>query len=159
MRTLDLTPLSRSIIGFDRMFDMLGNPWPGEGETHYPPYNIEKLGPDAYRIQLAVAGFAPDELTVTAEHNSLTVTGRKVAPKDAEGTEEEGRYLHQGIANRAFERRFTLADVIKVTGASLENGLLSIDLVREVPEAMKPRVVPITVAAADGRKVIEHAAA
>src|SRR5207248_2229981 len=107
----------------------------------YPPYDIEKTGEDSYRLTMAVAGFAQDELDITVHENTLTVTGK--AQKKAQKEEANGRYLHRGIARRAFERRFSLADHLKVTGASLDNGLLHVDLVREVPEAMKPRTIKI----------------
>ena len=109
----------------------------GEGDA-YPPYNIEKVGEDAYRLTMAVAGFSRDEIEMVVQENTLFITGK------AQKEDENGRYLHRGIARRAFERRFSLADHIKVTGASLDNGLLHVDLVREVPEAMKPRTIKIT---------------
>lgn len=135
--TIDFSPLWRTGIGFDRMLDLLDNVASFEPSDHYPPYNIEKTGEDAYRVTLAVAGFAPDELTVTAQPNLLLVAGRK-----AEG--QAGEFLHHGIATRPFERQFRLADYVKVASARLENGLLTVDLVREVPEAMKPRRIEIT---------------
>ena len=138
LRNFDFAPLSRSTIGFDRtmrLFDdatrMVDN-----GESSYPPYNIEKTGEDSYRITMAVAGFGESALSITQQANALLIAGRKQG-------EEDGPYLHRGLAARAFNRRFDLADFIKVTGASLVNGLLSIDLVREVPEAMKPRSITI----------------
>jgi molecular chaperone IbpA len=137
MRSVDFAPLSRSTIGFDRMLQLFEDATRlGEGETSYPPYNIEKLADDSYRITMAVAGFSESDLSITQQANSLLVAGRKQG-------EESAHYLHQGLATRAFDRRFDLADFIKVTGASLANGLLAIDLVREVPEAMKPRSVNI----------------
>jgi molecular chaperone IbpA len=132
----DFAPLWRSGVGFDRLFDMLDQAGKWAPAENYPPYNIEKTGEDAYRITLAVAGFTPDELSITSHPNLLVVTGKK-----AEG--QGGSYLHQGIAGRAFERRFSLADHVKVTAARLENGLLIIELVRELPEEMKPRRIPI----------------
>ncbi len=138
--TLDLSPLLRSSIGFEnlsRLMDLASRAT--DGDTAYPPYNIEKLGEDSYRITMAVAGFAPSELDITVQENMLVVTGR--AAPEAEGAERH--YLHRGIAKRNFERRFQLADVIKVTGASFENGLLNIALVREVPEHKKPRKIEI----------------
>ncbi len=153
MRTTDLTPLLRATVGFDRMMNMLdAASGLDEGALSYPPYNIEKTGDDAYRITMAVAGFGEDDLDVTVKENSLVITGKK--PKaDA----EKVKYLHHGIATRAFERRFELADHIRVTGARLENGLLHVELVREVPEAMKPRSIPIEGGAR--KKVIEGQAA
>lgn len=138
MRAYDLSPLFRSTVGFDRLGRLLETAMTGDDAGNsYPPYNIEKLGDDAYRITMAVAGFAPEDLEITAQQNSLVVTGR--ARKDT----EEGQFLYRGIAGRAFERRFQLADYIKVSGASLLNGLLHVDLVREVPEAAKPRSIRI----------------
>jgi len=148
MRTYDFSPLYRSTVGFDRLFDLLDHA--GRGETNWPPYNIEKRGETEYRITMAVAGFASDELEVTAKEGALVVTGK------AQKEEEQGRYLHRGIARRAFERRFQLADHIRVAGASLDNGLLHVDLVREVPEALKPRKIEI---AAAKPQVIEQKAA
>jgi molecular chaperone IbpA len=141
MRTaFDFTPLLRSSIGFEnlnRLVDFATRVT--DADTAFPPYNIEKLGDDRYRITMAVAGFGREEIDITVQENSLIVSGRA-----AEETKTEGReYLHRGIAKRAFERRFQLADVIKVTGANFENGLLNIDLVREVPEHKKPRKVEI----------------
>ena len=136
MRGFDFTPFVRSTVGFDRVFNLLEDNLQLEQVNNYPPYNIEKTGSDSYRIEVAVAGFGPDELTITAQPNLLLVVGDKQQS-------EKGQYLHQGIAARAFERRFNLADHIKVTGAKLENGLLSVDLVREIPEAMKPRTIQI----------------
>ncbi len=136
MRTYDFAPLYRTAVGFDRMMDLLQHTLEMDPGENYPPYNIEKTDEDAYRITMAVAGFGPEDLTVTAESNTLTVAGRKSGGETA-------RYLHQGIGARAFEKRFDLADFIKVMGASLENGVLSIDLVREVPEEMKPRQIKI----------------
>ena len=136
MRSFDFSPLFRSTVGFDRLAALLDGADRLE-ETGYPPYNIEKTGADAYRVTMAVAGFKPDELSVVAQANSLTVSGKNQRDESPAG------YLHRGIAARSFERRFDLADHIKVTGAGLDNGLLSIDLVREVPEAMKPRTVRI----------------
>jgi molecular chaperone IbpA len=136
----DFSPLLRSSIGFEnlnRLFDMATRAT--EGDTAFPPYNIEKLGPDAYRITMAVAGFTRAELDLTVQENTLVVTGK--AADEAQPAERT--FLHRGIAKRAFERRFQLADVIKVTGASFEHGLLNIDLVREVPEHKKPRKVEI----------------
>lgn len=155
MRSTDLTPLLRATVGFDRMMNMLDTATrTDEGALSYPPYNIEKIGEDDYRIVMAVAGFGEDELDITVKENSLAVTGKKDKPED-----EAGSYLYRGIATRAFERRFDLADHIRVTGARIENGLLFIDLVREVPEAMKPRSIKIESRPASGRKVLEGKAA
>jgi molecular chaperone IbpA len=138
MRNFDFAPLSRSTIGFDRMMQLFEDATRlvDDGESSYPPYNIEKTGDDCYRITMAVAGFGEADLSVTQQANSLLVAGRKQG-------DENSQYLHHGLAARAFNRRFDLADFIKVSGASLVNGLLSIDLVREVPEAMKPRSITI----------------
>ena len=132
---VDLAPWSRSSIGFDRMFDMLENARRSERADNYPPYNIEKTSDDTYRITLAVAGFSPAELSITFQPNELIVAGKK--------DENSSRYLHRGIADRAFRRRFSLADYVRVAGANLNGGLLSIDLAREAPEAMKPRRIEI----------------
>lgn len=139
MRTVfDFSPYRRSTVGFDRLFDTLEAAASGNAGTNYPPYDIEKTGDDAYRITLAVAGFAEDEIELTAQQNQLIVAGEK-----AETGDNEGAFLHRGIANRSFERRFQLADHVRVTSAALTNGLLAIELVREVPEAMKPRKITI----------------
>jgi molecular chaperone IbpA len=136
MRQYDLPSLYRSTIGFDRLFSMLDQV---SGETHtYPPYNIERVGENAYRLTVAAAGFSADDLAIEVKENALTLKGEK----KVEG-EPKTEMVYQGIAARAFERRFQLADFVQVTGASLENGLLHIDLVREVPEAKKPRQIPI----------------
>jgi molecular chaperone IbpA len=138
MQGFDFSPLFRSTIGFDRLTRLVDAATRVDSASiAYPPYNIEKTGEDAYRLTMAVAGFSPDELEITAQENTLLVSGK--AKKD----ENENRYLHRGIARRAFERRFSLADHIKVIGASLVNGMLHIDLVHEVPEAAKPRKVRI----------------
>ena len=139
MRTFDFTPLLRSSVGFENLNRLVEFAARGETAETFPPYNIEKAGEDAYRIQLAVAGFSRDELDITAQDNNLIVTGRAVEADEGDKRE----YLHKGIAKRAFERRFQLADTIRVTGASFENGLLNIELVREVPEHKKPRKVEI----------------
>ena len=136
MRTFDLTPLLRSSIGFENLSRLAEFAARGDEGGGYPPYNIEKTGENAYRIQMAVAGFAESELDITVQENTLTVTG-----KTAETENGDRQFLHRGIAKRAFERRFQLADVIKVTGATYEHGLLNIDLVREIPEEKKPRKV------------------
>ncbi len=156
MRNYDLTPLLRATVGFDRMFNLLDTATRlDERAPSYPPYNIEKTGEDAYRIVMAVAGFCDADLEVTAQENSLVVTGRK----DKAEAEAEASYLHRGIATRTFERRFDLADHIRVTGARIENGLLHIELVRELPEAMKPRSIAIETVAPKPAKVIEDQAA
>jgi molecular chaperone IbpA len=135
MRTFDPTPLWRSTVGFDRLFDLMDQStrW---SEDHYPPYNIERTGEDHYAITLALAGFTPDEVSITAEQNVLTVEG-------SQGQKSDGEYLYQGISARPFRRVFNLADYVQVKGASFEQGLLKIELVREVPEAMKPRKIAI----------------
>lgn len=138
MRHFDLSPLYRSTVGFDRLFSLLDQASSNDAAPSYPPYNIERTAENAYRITIAVAGFGEADLAIESKENTLSVKGEKKA-------EEEGKreVLHQGIAARAFERRFQLADYVQVTGASLENGLLHIDLVREIPEAKKPRQIPI----------------
>jgi molecular chaperone IbpA len=137
MRTAyDYAPLFRSSIGFDRVFDLLENAARVQTIDNWPPYDIEKTGDDSYRITLAVAGFSPEDLSVTQEPNLLVVSGSKSA-------DDSGRYLYRGIAARAFERRFELADHVKAAGASFDNGLLTIELVRELPEAMKPHRIAI----------------
>ncbi len=143
MRTYDLTPLLRSTIGFDRFNWLLeAGTKLDENALGYPPYNIEKTGEDDYRITMAVAGFSADDIDVTAKENTLVISGKALP-------EHEGvTYLHRGVAGRAFERRFELADTIKVVGARLENGLLHVDLVREIPEALKPRKIAIEAKAA-----------
>ena len=159
MRNYDLTPLLRATIGFDRMFNMLDTATRlDDGALSYPPYNIEKVGEDSYHIVMAVAGFAEAELEVTAKENSLVVAGKKAKTGTVPASGAE-RYLHRGIANRAFERRFDLADHIRVTGARLENGLLHIELLRELPEAMKPRSIAIESVAPKSTTVIEDKAA
>jgi molecular chaperone IbpA len=152
MRTYDLSPLFRSTVGFDRMMRLLDTTGREDGSLSYPPYNIEKTGENTYRIVMAVAGFAEDDLTVGVEDGLLSVAGRGLKEED------QSRYLHRGIARRAFERRFELADHIQVVGANLANGLLSIELVREVPEAKKPRTIKV-VAGESSPKVIEDKAA
>jgi len=141
MRTFDFAPLYRSTVGFDRLFSMLdqASVFDGSGST-YPPYNIERTGENAYRITVAVAGFSEPELSIEAKENTLTIKGEK---KTKANDEKAGEVLYQGIAARAFERVFQLAEHVEVRGAALENGLLHVDLVREVPEAMKPRQIAI----------------
>lgn len=136
MNRFDFAPYRRSTVGFDRLFDLLENTGRGGGDN-YPPFNIERIGDDAYRITLAVAGFKPADIDITAQQNLLVVQGKK--PEEA----SEGRMLHVGIAQRGFERRFELADYVRVAAANLEDGLLAIDLIREVPEAMKPKKIAI----------------
>ncbi|HWK96746.1 MAG TPA: Hsp20 family protein [Pseudolabrys sp.] len=135
MRTFDLSPLYRSTVGFDRLFSMLDG---FEAAPGYPPYNIERTGENAYRITVAVAGFGENELSIESKENTLTIKGAKQAQ-----TAQNGEVLYQGIAARAFERVFQLADYVTVKNAALENGLLHVDLVREIPEAKKPRQIPI----------------
>ena len=138
MRNFDFSPLYRTTVGFDHLSSLLNAVNRGDTNSNsYPPYNIELLDTDRYRITMAVSGFVEDELELQSEKQSLTVKGNKAAEK------VERNYLHQGIAGRNFERKFQLADHVEVTGASLENGLLHIDLSREIPEAMKPKVIPI----------------
>lgn len=139
MRQFDLAPLYRSTVGFDRLFSMLDQFAGPENGNSYPPYNIERTGEDAYRITLAVAGFGESDLQIEQKENALTIRGAKEAQEKSDDRE----VLYQGIAGRSFERRFQLADHVKVTGAALENGLLHVDLVREVPEAARPRQIPI----------------
>ncbi len=159
MRNYDLTPLLRATVGFDRMFNMLDTATRlNESAPSYPPYNIEKIGEDTYRIVMAVAGLGEADIEVTAKENSLVVTDKKDKAPETQAQAAD-RYLHRGIATRAFERRFDLADHIRVTGARLENGLLHIELVRELPEAMKPRRIAIETVAPGKRKVIEDKAA
>ena len=140
MRTYDFTPLYRSAVGFDRLAGLLESAAATRQENGWPPYNIETTGENAYRIEIAVAGFKPDELTLEVKENLLTVTGRKTANDDAGA---ERTYLHRGLAERDFERRFQLADYVVVKGADLVNGLLTVDLARELPEALKPRRIEI----------------
>ncbi len=142
MTTFDLAPLWRSTIGFDRLIDLMEDTVRLTGGDNYPPYNIEKIGEDHYQIAVALAGFTPDEVTITAEQNVLTLEGRKT---------DRGahQYLYQGISSRPFRRVFNLADYVQVKGASFENGTLKIDLLREVPEAMKPRQIAINAGSED----------
>jgi molecular chaperone IbpA len=140
MRTaFDFAPFRRSSVGFDRLFDMLENSSIGQAQENYPPFDLVRSGDNQYRIDLAVAGFRPDEIDVTAQQNVLVVRGSK-----SEQDEENGAdFIYRGIANRSFERRFALADHVQVRGAEMKDGLLSIELVREIPEAMKPRKIEI----------------
>jgi molecular chaperone IbpA len=148
MDAFDLTPLFRSTIGFDRLMRLADVT---RVDASYPPYNIETTGENAYRLTMAVAGFGSVDLEITVKDNALLVSGKSKSEDDA------AKYLHRGIARRAFERRFQLAEHIKVAGASLENGLLHVDLVREVPETLKPRKIEIT--SGDGSRVLDQKAA
>lgn len=150
MNTFDFSPLFRSTVGFDRLSRMLESSMLADQDQAYPPYNIVKVNDDNYRITMAIAGFSEQELDITSRENQLIVQGRNQGREAEEGV----TYLHRGIAGRAFERRFQLADHIKVTGAAMENGLLTIDLVREIPEAMKPRKIEISSSNTD--KLIEQ---
>jgi molecular chaperone IbpA len=141
MRQFDLSPLYRSTIGFDRLFNMLDQAAGVETMPGYPPYNIERTGENAYRISVAVAGFGVTDLSIETKENTLAIHGSRERESEHETAKSE--VLYQGIAARAFERRFQLADHVHVTGASLENGLLHVDLSRELPEAQKPRQIPI----------------
>lgn len=154
MRSFDLTPLFRSSIGYDRLSRLMDTALRvDEAQLAYPPYNIEQASEDDYRITMAVAGFTETELSITAQENQLVVSGKPA--KD----DQPRSFLHRGIAGRAFERRFELADHIRVVGANLANGLLHIDLKREVPEAMKPRTIAIASAEAGHKQVIDNKAA
>ena len=159
MRTgVDFTPYRRSTVGFDRLFDFLENSARGDQSDNYPPFDLERLSDDRYRITIAVAGFRRDEIDITQKQNLLVIGGRK-----AENRNKEGNYLHMGIATRAFERRFELADFVRVERADLQDGLLTIELVREIPEAMKPRKIDISTgaqptveASADPEKAVQQ---
>ena len=140
MRTVDFSPLYRSTVGFDRLASLLDSTMGDVSQQTYPPYNIEKTGEDSYRITVAVAGFSEDELTVEARDGQLIIAGKKGESKDKK------TYLHHGIAARSFERRFELAEHVRARGAMTENGLLHVDLVREIPEALKPRRIEISTA-------------
>ncbi|MFZ1814057.1 MAG: Hsp20 family protein [Rhizobiaceae bacterium] len=149
MRAFDFAPLYRSTVGFDRLFSMLDNMSEPQSAPAYPPYNIERTGENSYRISMAVAGFSDGELSIESRENTLTVRGEKV-----ESSEEDGKeVLFRGIASRSFERRFQLADHVEVRNANLENGLLHIELVREIPEAMKPRKIEISKADAKVKQI------
>lgn len=150
MRGYDFSPYRRSTVGFDRLFDFLESASRAE-QDNYPPFDIEKLSDDSYRITLAVAGFRREEIEIVAHQNMLTITGSR-----GENRGRDGSFLHMGIANRAFERRFELADFVFVTGADLKDGLLAIELAREIPEAMKPRKIAI---GGEAAATIEAAAA
>jgi molecular chaperone IbpA len=150
MRSYDFSPLWRSTIGFDRLFD-LAESAQRAGEDHYPPYNIERLGESRYQISLAVAGFSPEDISVTAEQNVVTIEGNRTEKSEHE-------YLYRGISARAFKRQFSLADHVQVTSATFDNGLLKIELVREIPEAMKPRRIAINGATAENSQLEAKAA-
>ncbi len=156
MRHVDFSPLYRSTVGFDRLFTILDSlAQPEGGQTTYPPYNIERTGADAYRISIAVAGFSDEEIGIEAHRNVLTVKGERKEESNGEGSE----VLYRGIAARSFERRFQLADHVDVVGAALKNGLLQIDLKRNVPEEHKPRKIAITAVGAKDAKQIEASVA
>jgi molecular chaperone IbpA len=138
MRGFDLTPFRRSTVGFDRLFDLIENNTRLQATDNYPPFNIERLSEDSYRVTLAVAGFKIEEIDITAQQNLLLISGKK-----PEVEQDRGNFLHLGIANRSFERRFELADFVRVENAGLADGLLTVDLVREIPDAMKPRKIAI----------------
>jgi molecular chaperone IbpA len=153
MRTYDLTPFYRSTVGFDRLFSLLDRAT-ADGSPGYPPYNIERTGENSYRITVAVSGFSQGELSIIAKENTLTIKGEKAVDENGQTKSE---VLYRGIAARAFERAFQLADFVAVKNASLENGLLHVDLVREIPEAKKPRSIPIS-ASAQAAQVIDGSA-
>jgi molecular chaperone IbpA len=157
MRTLNVDPFWRTSIGFDRLFDLMDASLRFEPEDHYPPCNIVRTGEDKYRISLAVAGFRPEQIAVTVDQNTLVVSVQ------AESTQDQSEYLYRGIAGRAFERRFNLADFVEVKGASLEDGLLQIELERKLPEAMKPRRIEVASGKSIGQsekfRTIEHSKA
>ena len=153
MRSFDLTPFYRSTVGFDRLFSLLDQA-NGDAAPGYPPYNIERTGENDYRVSVAVSGFSPGELSIVTKENTLTIKGEKSANENAA---EKAEVLYRGIAARAFERAFQLADFVQVKNASLENGLLHVDLSREIPEAKKPRSIPITTNA-QGSQVVEASA-
>ena len=153
MRHVDFSPLYRSTVGFDKLLTMLDSLAPTDQSQSYPPYNIERTGEDAYRITVAVAGFTDKELQIEVKENALSIRGEKTITE----SEDKPEVLYQGIAARTFERRFQLADHVEVTGASVENGLLHVDLVRRIPEAKKPRQIPI--GKTGGAQVIDAKAA
>jgi molecular chaperone IbpA len=153
MSTNELNPLYRTLVGFDRIASLMDQASRLDAAPGYPPFNIEQVGEDAFRIELAVAGFAESELSIEFKQNSLTVSGARTP------AESSRQFLHRGIAERNFERRFGLADHVRVGGAKLENGLLTIELVRELPEILKPRKIQISGAAKTKPKVVEAAAA
>lgn len=147
MRSFDLTPFYRSTVGFDRLFSLLDQA-SGDGASGYPPYNIERTGENDFRISVAVSGFSQNDISIVAKENTLTIKGEKVANENS-----PNEVLYRGIASRAFERTFQLADFVQVKNASLENGLLHVDLVRELPEAAKPRQIPISTGSATVKAV------
>lgn len=147
--TMDLTPFRRATVGFDRLFDLLENGASMLGGENYPPFDLEQDGDDRFRITLAVAGFRADEIDVTGQQNLLVVSGRKT-------DHEDRRYIHRGIAARSFERRFVLGDYVQVKGAEMRDGLLTIDLVREVPEELKPRKIEISGVSSQARITDQH---
>jgi molecular chaperone IbpA len=158
MRTYDLTPFYRSTVGFDRLFSLLDQAT-ADGSPGYPPYNIERTGDNAYRISVAVSGFSQAELSIVAKENTLTIKGEKSANENGQGNGyAKSEVLYRGIAARAFERAFQLADFVLVKNASLENGLLHVDLVREIPEAKKPRNIPISTTKAVAPQVVDGSA-
>ncbi len=148
----DFTPFRRSAVGFDRLFDMLESSAAGANGENYPPFDLIKVDDNRYRIEIAVAGFRPDEIEITSHQNVLIIRGQK-------GEDNGSNYVHRGIATRSFERRFALADHIQVTGADLSDGMLKLDLVREIPEAMKPRKIEIGGTAQQKPRVIEGSTA
>ncbi|HEV2502011.1 MAG TPA: Hsp20 family protein [Mesorhizobium sp.] len=154
MRHVDFSPLYRSTVGFDRLFTMLDSLAQPEGGQSYPPYNIERTGEDSYRISMAVAGFSDDEISIEAHRNVLTIKGERKEEANGEGSE----VLYRGIAARSFERRFQLADHVDVVGAALKNGLLHIDLKRNIPEELKPRKIAISAAPAKTKQIEAKAA-
>jgi molecular chaperone IbpA len=154
MRHVDFSPLYRSTVGFDRLFTMLDSLAQPDGGQTYPPYNIERTGEDSYRISMAVAGFSDEEISIEAHRNVLTIKGERKNETNGEGSE----LLYRGIASRAFERRFQLADHVDVTGANLKNGLLHIDLKRNIPEELKPRKIAISAPAAKAKQIEAKAA-
>ncbi|MEY2944188.1 MAG: hypothetical protein RLY97_2202 [Pseudomonadota bacterium] len=165
MNRLDFAPFSRSTVGFDRLFDLLENhARAGSSGDNFPPFNIERRSEDGYRITLAVAGFKSKDLDITAQQNLLTVIGKKPVLSGVEGGDEAaatgtaGQFLHVGIAQRGFERRFELADFVRVDHAALEDGLLIIDLIREVPEAMKPKKIAIGAGVPSELRIVEGGA-
>lgn len=154
MRHVDFSPLYRSTVGFDRLFTMLDSLAQPEGGQSYPPYNIERTGEDSYRISMAVAGFSDDEISIEAHRNVLTIKGERKDETNGEGSE----VLYRGIAARSFERRFQLADHVDVVGAALKNGLLHIDLKRNIPEELKPRKIAISATPAKAKQIEAKAA-
>ncbi|MCZ4273774.1 Hsp20 family protein [Maritalea porphyrae] len=151
MQTLDLSPFYRSTVGFDRLFSLLDDQAPQEANA-FPPYNIERTGEFTYRISMAVAGFSADDIVIETKENAISVKGAKSTSQ----TEQKREFLHRGIAERSFERRFQLADHVEVQGADLQNGLLHIDLVRELPESKRPRKIAIGTDKANETKTIEN---